>query len=59
SDQLTGLGYGTLGNRQWAFFGATVMSSITPTALLAVKTPMTEAAACTVRFYNDYRSESN
>ena len=34
-----------MGNCQWAFLGDTVMSIITPTALLAAKTQTTEAAA--------------
>jgi len=47
---VTGLGFGALGHRQWAFFGAAVMSIINPLVLLVAKNPMPEAAACTIRF---------
>ncbi|MEE2635863.1 MAG: hypothetical protein VYE68_01350 [Acidobacteriota bacterium] len=40
---MTGLGFGTLGNRQWAFFSAAVMSIITPLVLLVAKNQTAEA----------------
>jgi len=40
---VTALGFGTLGNCQWAFFGAAVMSIITPLVRLVAKNPTTEA----------------